>query len=229
MEVNDAIVRSIVEICEEKQLNATNFVNNDGRICWTSDLGILGKVKYHGLFTEFRESLENGLQSVSILIAFADLITQESNKGMIDNINVAKNRGAKTLFAMSSPDSNIMRMCVPKATNNWDYTTVPIRFTKTGDGEYEWGIPESAELYSSIYNDGGSQAVEGMVPEELSRVISEYTGLEGVSSSGVPVLCATESIRDYSAYYEPESMDDSDAIGRTDTQRDIPGPSYPNM
>ena len=214
MEVNDAIVRSIMEICEEKHLNATNFVNNGGRICWKSVLGILGTVVYTVPFSEFRKSLEDGMRSVSVLIAFTDLITQESNRGMIDNIKTAKNRGSRNYFTMDSPDSNIVRMYVPNPKNTWDFTTIPIRFTKTSDGEYEWNIPESTELYASIYNDEGSQVVEGMTPQELSRVVSEYTGLERVSSSGVPVLYATQSVRDYSENYDVEpQIDNSNTNG----------------
>lgn len=225
MEIESAIIRSIGEVCEQKHLNATKFRNNGRCISWESHLGILGKVTYRVPFSEFTKSLENGMRSVSILIAFADLITQESNKGMIDNIKAAKNRGSRTYFTMSSPDSNIMRMYVPKASNSWDYTTVPIRFKKTDDGEYEWDIPESAELYSSIYDHEGPQSIEGITPEELSRVLSDYTGLERVTSSGVPVLYATQSAREYNTDYEADTepepeliephTDDPDIIGRT--------------
>ena len=207
MDLQDAIVHSIRELCEEKHLNATNIANNGENMSWESSLGILGQVEYCIPFSEFRKSLEYGMRSVSILIAFTDLITQETNKEMINNINEAKKRGANTYFMMPSSDSNIVRMSVPKATNRWEYTTIPIKFTILDDGKYQWDIPESVGLYSIIYDNQYPLSIGELASEDLSNVISEYAGLGGRESSGVPVLQATQSTREYSIDYGSDPIE----------------------
>lgn len=194
MDLENAIVRSITEICEEKGLNATNFVNDGESIRWDSTLGILGQTQYRVQFSKFKESLESGMRNVSILIAFAELITKEENKGMIDNIKEANNRGAQTYFYMSSFKKNTMKMSVPMADRSRGFSTIPIKYTQIEDGKYEWTIPESVELYSSMCNE---EDLKNTTRGDLSRIISDYVGLERGASDGVPVLYATQSAGDY--------------------------------
>ena len=209
MDLPDAIVRAITEISEAKGLNAMNICRESTKIQWKSDLGSLGNVSYRVPFTEFEKSLEAGMRCVSILIAFSDLITQETNKGMIDNIREANRRGSKTYFCMSSTRKNVMNMYVPVASDKYRYTTLPIAFEETSDGEYSWNIPDSAEIYACVYENDTPPALGSMNTQELSRVISGYAGLEQRASSGVPILEATQSAREYSEDFEyPETVDE---------------------
>ena len=109
-------------------------------------------------------------------------------------------------------------MYVPRANSSRGFTTVPIKFTQSEDGEYEWNIPESAELFVSVCNH---EDLESMTPAELSRAISNYTGLEHRESSGVPVLYATQSARDYSMDFETDQSmtgEDPDPVPDTNVQ-----------
>lgn len=198
MEMEDAIARAIREICEAKNLNAMNIHHSDRYIHWNSDLGILGRVHFKVPFAEFQRQLESGMRSVSILVAFADLITKDSNKGMIEHIYEAKRRGSRYYFRMNDSSVNVMNMFIPIASRSWGYTSLPIHFTESEDGEYEWKIPDTAELYASVFDDQDPHPLETMNPEELSRAVSNYTGLAQATSVGVPVLHATQSARDYS-------------------------------
>lgn len=192
MDIEDAIVRSVAETCKEKNLHATNIVNDGENIRWSSTLGILGTVHYYVSFSRFQENLECGMRVVSILIAFADLITKERNKGMIDNIKEATNRGSRTYFYISSSDTDTIKMFIPTADSSRGFTSVPIKFTQSEDGEYVWTIPESAELFVSLNNHEG---IGGMTPAERSRAISDYAGLEQRTSSGVSILYTTQNVR----------------------------------
>jgi hypothetical protein len=169
---------------------------------WYSGLSSLGQVNYRVPFEMFNTDIEIGMKNVSILVGFSDLITKPENKGMIDNLAEASRRGSRTYFKLSLTD-NIINMYVPKATNSYDYTSIPIHFTVVDDGEYVWDIPSSAEIYECVHET----TLEGsnMDPISLARVVSDYAGIHDFTSSGVPTLQATQSARNYS--YDPKYQD----------------------
>jgi hypothetical protein len=201
MDLLDAIVRSIQEVSSAKGLNAENIRKRHDRIVWTSRLGILGSVKYTVPLREFERSLEKGMRYVSILIAFADLITKEENKGMIDNIKEAGRRGARTYYSIVPTNEPFVNMTIPLGTG---YTTMKVQYEEREDGEYEWTIPEYAELYACIHDH---DCPSSLGEAELNRIVSDYAGLGTTASSGVPVLGATQSVRDYSYGTEYDDTD----------------------
>lgn len=213
MELQDAIVRAISEFTDEKGLKISSIKREGINICWNSQLGALGLSIYRVPFSSFEKNIEDGMRYVSILIAFTELITKIENKGMIDNIVEAKRRGSRTYFQLSTEVDNTMDMYVPKPSSSYECTVIPIHFDEISDGEYKWDIPNNAEVYACL-NDMALDDLE-ISPEELTRAISGYTGLQDNDSTSVPTLMATKSARGYSYDYEnTETLSQTELFNR---------------
>lgn len=205
MDMTDAIVRSIIEVSNGKNLNAGGFRSDEYMISWNSDLGSLGVVQFRIPISKFRIDIQTGMRYVSILVAFASLIMDECNRGMIDNLCEAKRRGAKTLFQCKSLDESIMYMTIPVMNNSYGLMELPIAFHSIEDGEYKWEIPNKAEIYAQVYKELSDTPIPRM--SQISHMISDYTGLEVRTSQGVPVLAATQSVN---TYVDPSYISDTD-------------------
>ena len=213
MELQDAIVRAISEFTDDKGLKISNIKREGINICWNSQLGALGSSIYRVPFSSFEKSIEDGMRYVSILIAFTELITKIENKGMIDNIVEAKRRGSRTYFQLSTEVDNMMNMYVPKLASSYECTVIPIHFDEISDGEYKWDIPNNAEVYACL-NDITLDDLE-ISPEEITRAISGYTGLQDNDSTSVPTLMATKSARGYSYDYQnTETLSQTELLNR---------------
>lgn len=197
MDLEQAIVRTITEISESKKLNATDITLGKDTICWKSVVGSLGTVSFRTPTNLMHTDLPKGIRNISVLIAFADLITKPENKGMSDNISEASRRGSSTLYSLKN-DTNIVRMSAPSHNTPYGWRKIDITYTELSDGEYEWSIPDMEEIYQSIYDELGTDYTSTRDPEEIRRIVSAYTGISQRVSSGVPVLHATQSAREYS-------------------------------
>lgn len=197
MDLEKAIVRTITEISESKKLNATDITLGKDTINWKSEVGSLGIVSFRTPTNLIHADLQKSIQKISVLIAFADLITKPENKGMSDNISEAYRRGSRILYSLKN-DTNIVQMSVPSHNTSYGYRKIDIKYTEISDGEYEWSIPDTEEIYQSVYDELGPDYTSTKDPAEIHRIVSEYTGISQRVSSGVPVLHATQSAREYS-------------------------------
>lgn len=201
--LDKAIVQSIQQVCEKYSLNCSNICNSYDTVRWSSVIEPLGgRVQFLIPFRYFESSLENGIENVSILVAFADLISKEENKGMAENMIRAKRIGAPYYYT-ARPIDKAVRMFLPPISSLSvnTYSTLDISYTRDDTtGEYTWTIPDTESLYRQIMND--SPVLDVLEPDSvhlrIEREISAYTGLENRQSSGIPVMEATQSARELS-------------------------------
>jgi hypothetical protein len=195
--VNEAIVKSIQEVCQKYSLNCSNISNSNGVLQWKSTIAPFGgKVRFQVPFHHFESALEHGMQHVSVLVAFADLIAKDENKGMVENMLRAWRMGAPYYYTTMSNNHSV-RMFLPSSRPSVCMSlisTLDISYTRDdATGDYIWTIPDSETLYREFVDT--EQAPDS---EQMERQISEYTGLVVRQSSGIPVMETTQSAREWS-------------------------------
>lgn len=188
-----AIVQSIQEISEKYSLNCSNIRTEFEKIVWNSDIESLGGIVQFSIpRAPFEKSLEEGMENVSILVAFAELISKDENQGMSTNMKRARQLGAPYYYTVN-PTHTVVQIYLP--SNSYlalePFKTLNISFTRDDTtGEYTWTIPDLEEVYCDI-----SGSIPDFTSVDMERQVSLYTGLVVRRSSGIPVMEATHSVQ----------------------------------
>lgn len=150
MELTDAIVKSITEISEKYNLNATDISKIDNNITWKSKCGILEQMCFRVSFEKITTSLEKGIRDISTLISFGSLIDKPENSGFATNIREASVKSRAPYQFRIIDDKRVEAYIYSHSFIG--YSTIYISYDVNEDtGEYEWFLPDGVdELYVGI-------------------------------------------------------------------------------
>lgn len=197
MELTEGIVVAINEFCTTRNLNANGICKRGSLVEWESTITNIGKIKFQIPFSRFEESMEKGMSDVSVLIAFADLVSKPENKGMGDNMVDVVKRGLKRLyFSLSATRKNVLYTYKYDPRVFGSVVTIPIEYEEN-DGEYSWEIPNNVEFLESYENN----EVE-VTPSDILDIIghdppSAYIGMSTPLSQGLPINRVVNTVEKY--------------------------------
>jgi hypothetical protein len=217
--ISDIIVTGISNICSKVGLNAKNFRLSDksNKLYWNASCGIIGPVLFHIQYNLLEENLTKGLEMVSVIIAFTDLLTKEENRRFTENIMRAHYENRSPSYFNLSASSEAVVTYVPMNRGNFygfhSYDTIYVNYTFNGEtGEYSWVIPDTPEVPVEIRLNNDEMTgsppdltrgiTSAYAPVHLPDSVLSYTstaarvGLERGFSSGIPVSVASQTIED---------------------------------
>ena len=234
--ISDIIVTGISNICNKAGLNAHNFRLNETskKLYWNASCGIIGSVLFHIQYNILEENLTKGLQMVSAIVAFTDLLTKEDNHRFTENIMRAHRENRSPCYFHLSSSSDVIITYVPVNDPNFygfnTYDTIRVNYTFNSEtGEYSWVIPDTPQVPVEIRLNNDEMTGTMFTPYrplELTRdITSGYSAVQlpetdlmyestavrlGMTrglSSGIPVSVASQEIEDTLTPYRAVNID----------------------
>jgi hypothetical protein len=160
--INEIIITGISNICSKSGLNAEKFrlSPHSNKLYWNAVCGIIGKVQFNIQYDILQENLEKGLQLVSTIIAFTDLLRKEENHRFTENIMRAHNECRSPCYFNIPPSfvmedetdsSRAVMTYIPLTRSNFyglhSYLAIQVQYTSNPEtGEYTWVIPDTPEV-----------------------------------------------------------------------------------
>ena len=200
--ISDIIITGISNICSKAGLNAHNFrlSYKSKKLYWSASCGIIGPVMFNIQYNLLEENLTNGLQMVSTIIAFTDLLTKEENRRFTENIMRAHhecrspcyfNLTNSSVHGVGELERQSVITYIPIERSNFygfnTYVTICVNYTfNVETGEYFWVIPDTPEVPVEIrLNHDEMTGTLMTMPDENNLRVPEYD--RGTTGGYAPV------------------------------------------